>query len=495
MTPRKRVVVFMGGVSIPAVIALATVTGGGAPVGQRTAGISAAQVASIRLAAFTSSFTAPPAFYVSPSGNDSWPGTSAYPFATLQRAQAAMEAGSVRTTVLEGGTYVLQSTFLLGPADSGEEYVAAQKQVPVIEGSSTVSTLVSLQGASGITFKYLTFADSGSGGVGVFLSGANGNMIVANHFTANGTALVLAAASSKNLVSGNAFLKSAQSAVELKDGSNSNLLDSNLVNGTGALDTAGGAFYLHGVNDNTISHNQIENTVGMGIGVLNWDDTTINIGNTVTENILLNTDTGSTDSGAIYVLGRSQMNTQMLISNNFVSKSGSPVEHSVGIYLDDSTSGATVAGNILCHMGSDSIQIHGGSDNTIRNNILDLGTGSPSGVLFQAAPANTNPSNAQVNNVVTQNIFFSASASPKIFFWIDGGAPDISGNLYYNTAGASMATVPPTQDTDPFFGNPLFTSPATGNYALQPGSAAALIGFAGIDQANMGLHPTTPSWY
>jgi len=448
-----------------------------------------------RLAVFDPAEAGKGAFYVSPAGNDGGPGSRAQPFATIGRAQAAMEAGPYRATVIESGTYELPSTLALTEADSGEIYVAAAGEQPVIEGSSTVSTLVSLQGASGITFKHLTFANSGASGNALFLSGSNGNTIVANQFVNDGTALVLAAGSSSNLVSGNTFLNSALSAVEAKDGSNSNLFDSNLINGTGAPDTFGGGFYLHGVNTNTISHNLVENTAGMGIGVLNWDDTTINIGNVVTENIVRYTDTISTDSGAIYVLGRSQANTQMVISNNLIEYSGSPLVHSVGVYLDDSTSGATVTGNILRDMGSDSIQIHGGSYNTIRNNIVDLGSGSPSGVLFQAAPANTNPNNAQIDNVVTQNIFYSSSTAPKIYYWIDGGSPTITGNLYFNTTGTPMTTSPPTQDTNPFFGNPLFMNPAKCDYTLQAGSAASLIGFVPINQSAMGLHPTTPYWY
>src|SRR5262249_21775417 len=43
-------------------------------------------------------------FYVSPNGSDSNPGTEAAPFATLARAQQAMENSSIKATYVEGGT-------------------------------------------------------------------------------------------------------------------------------------------------------------------------------------------------------------------------------------------------------------------------------------------------------------------------------------------------------------------------------------------------------
>ncbi|SDH32417.1 Protein of unknown function [Sinosporangium album] len=60
--------------------------------------------------------------FVDPTGDDSGPGTSERPFATLARARAAARPGSVIT--LRGGTYHLTETFTLSAADSGVVYQA-----------------------------------------------------------------------------------------------------------------------------------------------------------------------------------------------------------------------------------------------------------------------------------------------------------------------------------------------------------------------------------
>jgi hypothetical protein len=60
--------------------------------------------------------------YVSPSGNDTNPGTLEKPFATLQRAQQAARKAAGREAVavmMRAGTYYLPETLVLSAADSG----------------------------------------------------------------------------------------------------------------------------------------------------------------------------------------------------------------------------------------------------------------------------------------------------------------------------------------------------------------------------------------
>lgn len=101
-----------------------------------------------------------PSFYVATDGNDAWSGTAPAasiagnegPFATLPRAQAAVRAlrsaepgRQVPVVVqLEGGTYFLNSTFSLGPADSGTVasptvYKAAPNATVVISGGKLIT--------------------------------------------------------------------------------------------------------------------------------------------------------------------------------------------------------------------------------------------------------------------------------------------------------------------------------------------------------------------
>ena len=86
-------------------------------------------------------------FYVSRSGNDSNPGTSQLPFATLHRAQQAIRE-SKRTTVsirvvVRGGTYYLKSPLVFGPEDSGSEttviYAAEPGESVTISGGCKLS--------------------------------------------------------------------------------------------------------------------------------------------------------------------------------------------------------------------------------------------------------------------------------------------------------------------------------------------------------------------
>jgi hypothetical protein len=84
-------------------------------------------------------------YYVSPSGNDSWIGTSAGangtsgPFATLARALRAVEASAGADTVyIEGGTYTLTTPLTLKAADSNTTFAAYNGQQAVISGGVAV---------------------------------------------------------------------------------------------------------------------------------------------------------------------------------------------------------------------------------------------------------------------------------------------------------------------------------------------------------------------
>ncbi len=88
-------------------------------------------------------------FVVSPSGDDSAPGTAEAPFATLARAQAAVRqrvaAGPKAdvTVLVRGGTYELAEPLAFGPEDSGTDklsitYAAWPGEKPVLSGGRAV---------------------------------------------------------------------------------------------------------------------------------------------------------------------------------------------------------------------------------------------------------------------------------------------------------------------------------------------------------------------
>jgi len=65
---------------------------------------------------------AQPSYYVAPNGNDSADGSVSSPFATLQRAQLAMQQSSVKVTQINAGTYYLTSPLTLTSLDQGETW-------------------------------------------------------------------------------------------------------------------------------------------------------------------------------------------------------------------------------------------------------------------------------------------------------------------------------------------------------------------------------------
>ena len=79
--------------------------------------------------------------YVSPSGDDSNPGTQSAPFRTLEKAREAVRASKAasRTVYLRGGVYRLERTWVLSPQDSGAPaspvvYRNFQGERPVLSG-------------------------------------------------------------------------------------------------------------------------------------------------------------------------------------------------------------------------------------------------------------------------------------------------------------------------------------------------------------------------
>ena len=433
-----------------------------------------------------------PGFYVAVFGSDNADGSASHPFATLDRARMAMEGSTLHTTYVLGGTYAPSAPLVLGKADSGTAYIAAPGDTPVLDGRNSLSTLVTLDGASGVTLQGLSFTNTvGSGTGALSLKGAANNSIVANTFanTANGIVLT---GSSGNLVLNNALNRSAQSAVEAKDGSDGNTFASNSIDGTGAIGQSGGGFFLHGASNNTITHNLVQNTAGVGIGIENWDATTINVGNTVSYNVVRNTSTRSEDSGAIYILGRSHVDTKAVVANNLVDTTGaSGAGHTIGIYLDDSTTGVTVRDNVVTGLGTHGVEIHGGDDITVTNNIFDLGRNGTSAVLFQAAPADTNPRNTMLGNLVTGNVILAGGSGQSAYTSLDGGHPTIVGNLY---AGLTPAQVTSTLlgDTAPAFGSGGSVDGSSGRYQLPSGSGA--INLLPIDTSAFGVQPLPAAW-
>ncbi|MFC5354304.1 FG-GAP-like repeat-containing protein [Azospirillum himalayense] len=90
------------------------------------------------------------AFYVAKNGNDGWSGLLAAPnadgtdgpFASLERAQAAMRAGTVKTTYVREGGYTLTNTLGLGAQDSDVRILGYPGEQAVISGGERVGGFI-----------------------------------------------------------------------------------------------------------------------------------------------------------------------------------------------------------------------------------------------------------------------------------------------------------------------------------------------------------------
>ena len=412
-----------------------------------------------------SSAPPPPAgFYVAASGSDSADGSAAHPFASLARATQAMESSSLHTTYVEGsGTLSMSGPLNLQAADSGFTIAEASGATAVISATGGAQTLFMMNGVSGFTFSGLTLENTAAGSAAIEMSG-----------------------SSSNTISGDTFLSLGGIGVEMHDGSNNNVVTNSTFNGIGGSGTNTGAVYTHGANGTQITHNLIENAGGAAISLSDFygpgTTGTQNIGDTVAFNDIEGFDISpdpnypAEDSGGIYILGRSIADTQTTVNMNFIQGTGNTSQHSVGLYLDDNTSGVTATNNIVVGSGSDAFEIHGGSNNTLRNNIFDLGTGTTSAGLFQANPSNEpNPSPSQ-NDVVTGNVFQTESTAPRnpLFANYGGGSPAVGGNDFWATTGAPLNAGAGQSYVGPNF---------------QPGYATSGdgIGFVLVDRTQMGL--------
>ena len=290
-----------------------------------------------------------PGFYVSPTGNDNNAGTLASPFATLARAQEAMENGSIKTTYVEGGTYNLNSTLQLSSADNGETwqyYPANGVNSAVLDGGDSVSAGIVANGVSNLTINGLTV----------------------QHFQTFG--------------------------ILVQSGSNSCVVENcNVGFTTDASGATTAGILIGGATNTIVANNYVHDTYGQGISVeAYYAGQSVN-GDVVTGNVVLRAAQVLSDNGAIYtdMDQTGDAGGHVTISNNFIGDYGAPGVAAVeGIYLDDNSSNVTVTGNIIAPptegavgSGNDNnttaIEVHNGNDNHISDNIIDLGDSGPRG--------------------------------------------------------------------------------------------------------------------
>jgi hypothetical protein len=448
-----------------------------------------------------------PAYYVSADGSATGTGTEANPFDSLQQAANAMAGSDIKTAVVEGGTYDQSAGLTLTSADSGESFIGNGSAT--LNGEGTAGNLISVNGANNISVEGLNLTNTannpvwsssdwfgaGTGEDAILAQNTSGDNFSYNNISNAGMAMNFQGVTDSQVDGNN--ISNVQQAVIItqgNSGSSGNTLAANSIenvnNVTGVMDDNQGAINLVGDSNDTVSNNVIQSTAAAGISI-----TTLTSGDTVNQNTVQNTNTAATpsssyeasatnpsDMGAIYAWSGAgnTTNQQLTISDNYVQNAGQGFENN-GIYLDDGVSGATVTGNIVQGAGaggaSFDVLVHGGSDDTIANNILNLdsASGQEKGVFVQS------DGYAMTGNSITDNTLYANGANGgAIDTLVDSNSdiPALSGNDYY---GVSVPSIDPGAAAN----NPGYVSPDTGNYSLAANAAAPII----ADNAP----PTAPS--
>jgi Right handed beta helix region len=306
---------------------------------------------SISLAVGCTAHPSGAAFYVSPKGNDSNPGTLAAPFATLARAQQAMAHSSSKTTYVQRGTYELAHTLSLTAADDGEtwQYSAPDGvNTAVLDGGTSTADAFSLNGARHVTIDGLKI----------------------QNFTAR-------------IVD----VESRSDDFTLKNCDIGNITVPPPVENTAAVS----GVLVNDSRNVLITHNYFHDisSDAIAVGAYNAGDTID--GTVISGNVILNADTQTNDGGPIGT-GMHATHTDagtIIISNNYITGWGnpdfSPPPKSMRcIYLDDDTSNSTVTGNVcgppnaglppkLKGSTFQGVLVNGGCCNTISGNLFDIG--------------------------------------------------------------------------------------------------------------------------
>lgn len=411
-----------------------------------------------------------PAYYVATDGNDSWAGDLAAPnaagtdgpFATLARAQEAMENSSIKTTYVEGGTYNLKSTLELTAADNGEtwQYYAPDGYNSAIlnggatSGSNGLVSVIEIDGASGITINGLQVENFADAGIAV-----HGGAAFENLFTNSvGTA-------------------------------NANVIENNLIhNGyddpaadIGAPFNSGGIVIEGQATNTKVYNNVVYDQVDNGIRVGSDDDANTpndNISGTdIENNVVYDIGGAHNETAGIYIQDTLGKSTNMKIENNYIYDYATVAgDQGRGIYLDFGTSNTTVSGNVIgptsfVEGGTSAIFLSSGSHDTITGNILDLGSSGQIvavSYLQYAASLNSGATAVMADNVFEHNLIISdytGTQSTNEFgitgqTYIQGGVgnPDamtVEDNDYFNYAGGSVVTTGNGfSDSDPVTENP-----------------------------------------
>lgn len=357
-----------------------------------------------------------PAFYVSTTGSDGNAGTLAAPFASLAKAQGAMQASSsIKTTYIRAGSYTLPTIASCGGsscglnltgADDGETwsyYPPDGVDSADLSGGSTSSTTglvvaVSI-GANNITIDGLSIHDFEYAGISS--GGGVNNLLVQNSLIFNG------------------YYASGSSNP--------------------------GGISCYGCANTTISHNVIHDMAMFGVSISNVNGNISNL--LVTGNVVYNTCTQIADCGALYVQDTTATATNIQLTDNYIHDGNTFATLGSGygsaLYADDCTSNVTESGNVLTgRNGANTTMVHGGSNIHQLGNLTDLATFAQHVATFQTSGVAGCASATMSGNEYEHNVVIGAGGGGG-YSLLSGSpqhTPTITDNDYYSYGSSSISS-------------------------------------------------------
>ncbi|PWC31883.1 carbohydrate-binding domain-containing protein [Azospirillum sp. TSO22-1] len=355
-----------------------------------------------------------------------------------------------------------------------------------------LGTMIKLNGTSGVTVEGLGFTDGRTDYAALEVVSASGNKIGNNSFENVGTGILLKSAGN-NLIGGNEIAHVANHGIELVNDSNANRIYANDIQYIGEVRKHVAGIMATGADDNVISNNDIAHSARYGISFKNYNSTNINTNNVIENNHITDTVRESADAGAIEILGRSSVDTGMIVRNNWIEGVGGLATNAsdqwltqwkgFGVYLDDLAGGVTVRDNFLKHTSQAGVHIHGGDNNLVENNVAIMTSNAEEFIRIGWNPK-FGDLGTPINNVVVKNIVAGTLPVDDYHELLTANNPVIDQNLIYNAPTYGQADV---------VGNPMFVDAYYGKYMLQAASPAFGMGIHDLGWSAMGEHGYTAS--
>jgi parallel beta-helix repeat protein len=258
----------------------------------------------------------------------------------------------------------------------------------------------------------------------------------------------------------------------------------NHIHDIGTVYPAAVGLWIGQSRDNTVAHNEINDTFYTAISVgWTWGyGPTAARGNLIEFNSMHQIGRGMlSDMGCIYTLG---VQPGTVERNNLCHDVSRYRYGGWGIYTDEGSGDILIENNIVYRCEDGGFHQHYGEANIVRNNIFALG------------------GTAQIRRSKSEN-HSSFTFEHNIVYWDEGELLDgtwadnnyrFDHNLYYHVGGlpiefsewAFQDWQRRGQDAHSLVANPLFYDPQHGGFSLEPGSSAAKVGFKAINLSRLG---------